>query len=363
MRTDDDVPVRAAPSGHASRDRRGGIAPGRNLRRLSGWGTVLLHSWATISGMATHPRESHPDTPSTDDTMTGALAGSRVVVPSKFPMNPNRRQVLGLLGGLGGIGLLTLAGCGGSEASSAGTRSGSGPGASGSTSTAGGTTATTGAATTATECVEVPEETGGPYPADGTNGPDVLTQNGVVRSDIRSSFGSYSGTAAGTPLTMKVRILNLDDGCAPFAGAAIYAWHCDANGLYSLYSQGATNANFLRGVQTADADGNVTFTTVFPGAYQGRYPHVHFEVYPTVNAATSGGTKLVTSQMAMPEAACNTVYATSGYESSARNFPQTPLSSDMVFRDGVAQQLATVTGSVGSTLTSTLTIAVSGGAV
>ncbi len=272
-------------------------------------------------------------------------------------MNPNRRQVLGLLGGLGGIGLLTLAGCGGSDgADAAGSKAGAG---SGSTSTAGGTTATTGAATT-TSCNEVPEETGGPYPADGSNGPNVLNQNGVVRSDIRSSFGSYSGTASGTPLTMKVTVLDLDNGCKPLQGAALYAWHCDGAGLYSLYSQGATNQNWCRGVQTTDANGAVTFTTVFPGAYSGRYPHVHFEVYPSLSAATNGGTKLVTSQMAMPEDASNTVYALSGYEASARNFPQTPLSRDMVFRDGVSQQMTTVTGTPSSGLTSTLTIAVSG---
>ena len=294
------------------------------------------------------------------------MAPQPFTVPSKFPMNPDRRQVLGLLGGLGGIGLLTLAGCGSSDSDAAGTRSRSGSGASSSGSTSGstaGTTATSGAATTTAECVEVPEETGGPYPADGSNGPNVLNQDGVVRSDIRSSFGSLNGTASGTPLTMKVTVLDLDNGCAPLKGAALYAWHCDGAGLYSLYSQGATSQNWCRGVQTTDATGALTFTTVFPGAYQGRYPHVHFEVYPNLAAATSGGTKLVTSQMAMPEDACNTVYGLSGYETSARNFPQTPLSRDMVVRDGVSQQMATVTGAPGSNLTSTLTIAVSRGAV
>jgi len=313
--------------------------------------------------MAPHPGTANPDAPHPDGAArTGNLCGSQVVVPSRFPMNPNRRQVLGLLGGLGGIGLLTLAGCGGgdSDASSARTRAGSGSSAAGGGT---GTTTTSGAATTATECVAVPSETGGPYPADGSNGPNVLNQDGVVRSDIRSSFGSYSGTATGTPLTMKVTVLDLDNGCAPLKGAALYAWHCDGAGLYSLYNQGATNQNWCRGVQTTDANGTLTFTTVFPGAYMGRYPHVHFEVYPNLAAATGGGTKLVTSQMAMPEAACTAVYATSGYETSARNFPQTPLSSDMVFRDGVSQQMATVTGTPGSNLTSTLTIAVRSGAV
>ena len=277
--------------------------------------------------------------------------------PPGITAHPSRRQVLGLLGGTVGVGLLTLAGCGGDDASNAsgtGSRSGSG-----STSTTGGTTATTGAAASDIECAEVPTETGGPYPADGSNGPNVLTQNGVVRSDIRSSFGSYSGTAAGLPLTMKVTVLDLAKGCAPLQGAALYAWHCDADGLYSMYSQGATNQNWCRGVQETDANGTVTFTSVFPGAYTGRYPHVHFEVYPSLSAATGGGTKLVTSQLALPEDACNAVYATSGYATSLRNFPQTPVTRDNVFSDGVSQQMATVTGSPTSGMTSTLTIAVS----
>lgn len=275
---------------------------------------------------------------------------------SGVPIHPSRRQVLGLLGGTVGVGLLTIAGCGGGDASNASAAKRSG---SGSTATTGGTTATTGAAASDIECAEVPTETGGPYPADGTNGPNVLTQNGVVRSDIRSSFGAYSGTASGIPLTMKVTVLDLAKGCTPLQGAALYAWHCDADGLYSLYSQGATDQNWCRGVQATDADGTVTFTTVFPGAYTGRYPHVHFEVYPSLAAATGGGTKLVTSQLALPEDACNAVYATSGYATSLRNFPQTPVTRDNVFSDGVSQQMSTVTGTPTSGMTSTLTIAVS----
>ncbi|MFA5886000.1 MAG: intradiol ring-cleavage dioxygenase [Acidimicrobiia bacterium] len=275
--------------------------------------------------------------------------------------HPSRRQVLTLLGGLGGIGLLTVAGCGGSDSSSAaatGAKKGAGSGSStGTTATTGSAAATT-PATAATSCTEVPQETAGPYPGDGSNGPDVLTQNGVVRSDLRSSFGSASGSVGGVPLTMKVTVLDLKNGCTPLAGAALYAWHCDADGRYSMYSQGVTNENWLRGVQATDANGTVTFTTVFPGAYLGRWPHVHFEVYPTLAAATSAGTKLTTSQLAMPEDACNLAYATSGYAASQRNFPQTTLNGDMVFRDGVSQQLATVTGTPAAGMVSNLTIAV-----
>src|SRR5687768_18411236 len=85
---------------------------------------------------------------------------------------------------------------------------------------------------------EIPDETAGPYPGDGSNGPDVLEQSGVVRSDIRSSFGSASGKAEGVPMTLELNIKDLANGGVAFAGTAVYAWHCDREGRYSLYSQG-----------------------------------------------------------------------------------------------------------------------------
>ena len=113
---------------------------------------------------------------------------------------------------------------------------------------------------------EIPEETAGPYPGDGSNGPDVLETDGVVRSDIRSSFGAMSGTADGVPITLELTVRDLARDGAPFAGAAVYAWHCDREGRYSLYTAGATDQNYLRGVQIADAAGLVRFTSVFPPA-------------------------------------------------------------------------------------------------
>ena len=83
---------------------------------------------------------------------------------------------------------------------------------------------------------EVESETAGPYPADGSNGPDVRTLDGIVRKDIRTSFGTASGTAEGVPLEFSLTVLDLAG--APIVGAAIYAWHCDRDGNYSLYSTG-----------------------------------------------------------------------------------------------------------------------------
>lgn len=192
-----------------------------------------------------------------------------------------------------------------------------------------------------------PEETGGPYPADGSNGPDVLTASGVVRQDITSSFGTASATAEGVPLKVTLTLLDAANGCKPLSGAAVYLWHATKDGEYSLYDSGLENENFLRGVQEADANGQLSFTTIFPGAYNGRWPHIHFEVFESMSNATSAGQILRTSQIAMTEASSNLVYATAGYESSLSNFPNTPLASDNVFGDdGGIHQLATTAGSV-----------------
>lgn len=206
-------------------------------------------------------------------------------------------------------------------------------------------------------CNRIPEETAGPYPGNGSNGPNVLTLSGVNRSDIRSSFAGLSGTATGVPLTIQLTIVSAST-CAVLAGRAIYLWHCDAPGRYSLYSSGVTNQNYLRGVQEADANGRVTFTSIFPGCYAGRWPHIHFEVYPTLAAAASGSNKVATSQIALPKDASDLVYAQSGYTGSAQNLSQVSLATDNVFSDGSALELATVTGSVAAGLTAALTVAI-----
>jgi protocatechuate 3,4-dioxygenase beta subunit len=156
-------------------------------------------------------------------------------------------------------------------------------------------------------------ETAGPYPGDGSNGVNVLTESGTVRSDITRSFGSASGVVEGVPLTIKLTVLDTADGAGPLQGAAVYLWHRDREGRYSLYSEGVTQEDYLRGVQETGGDGSVTFTSIFPAAYSGRWPHVHFEVYPSLDAATTASGKLRTSQLAFPEDACRQVYATDGY--------------------------------------------------
>lgn len=243
----------------------------------------------------------------------------------------------------------------------------------GAASPAGSTTGTTGTAAASgtpsasptltraiAECgVEIPAETAGPYPGDGSNGPNVLAASGVVRQDITTSFGTSSTRADGVPLTVTLTLLDNANGCVPLAGAAVYAWHCDKDGKYSMYDTGLKNENYLRGVQQADASGQVTFQTIFPGAYSGRWPHIHFEVFESMDNATAAGQVLAVSQIALTAAACKEVYASAGYESSARNFPRTTLTSDNVFGDdGGIYQLATISGSVSGGYTAGLNVTV-----
>jgi protocatechuate 3,4-dioxygenase beta subunit len=266
----------------------------------------------------------------------------------------SRRQALLLLGGLG----VVAAGCssgGDSNNATATTK-----GASSSTSTTSGSTTTTAAPATVTSCSVIPEETAGPYPGDGSNGVDVLSESGVVRKDIRPSFGSANGVADGVPYTISFTVVDTASGCKPMTGAAVYVWHCDRDGNYSMYSQAAANENYLRGVQEVDANGIASFTSIFPACYSGRWPHVHFEVYPNVAAATSGGTKLATSQIAIPKNVCDVVYATSGYEQSVRNLSQVSLASDNVFSDGVTLETPSMTGNTSSGYVSSLVVGVSG---
>lgn len=113
-----------------------------------------------------------------------------------------------------------------------------------------------------------------------------------------------------------------------------------------MYSNGVTNEDYLRGVLETDAEGKVTFTSIFPGCYSGRWPHIHFEMYPSLASATDDSNKIHTSQLAFPEDVCGAVYGAEGYSQSVSNLSRLSLETDNVFRDGVDEQMATVTGNV-----------------
>jgi protocatechuate 3,4-dioxygenase beta subunit len=277
------------------------------------------------------------------------------------------RRSLGMFFGAGGA-VAALAACtpggSGSTASataSAATGSATATGTSGAAASASASPSASPTLTRAiAECgVEIPAETAGPYPGDGSNGPNVLTASGVVRQDITTSFGTGSAQAEGVPLTFTLTLLDNANGCVPLAGAAVYAWHCDRDGRYSLYDSGLTGENFLRGVQEADANGQVTFKSIFPGAYLGRWPHIHFEVFESMSNATAAGQVLAVSQIALTQAACDDVYATAGYETSVTNMKRTTLQSDNVFGDdGGIYQLATMTGSAATGYTAGLNVTI-----
>jgi protocatechuate 3,4-dioxygenase beta subunit len=227
-----------------------------------------------------------------------------------------RREALGALGITGAA--LSLA-CGGETPTS--------PSATTTT-----TTATTGEAASAA-CAVTPSETIGPYPS--------LTD--MIRSDVRED-------RAGTPLTLTITVNNASSGCSPLAGATVDIWQCDAGGRYSQYSQGGFDgraSTFLRGMQTTDSSGRVTFMTVYPGWYQGRATHIHVEV-------TMNGRSLKVTQIGFPESVNAEVYRSGVYASRGLN--PTSNAGDMVFADSIASETATISGSPGSGYTATFTV-------
>ena len=142
----------------------------------------------------------------------------------------SRRRMLRVFGlGAAAVGLAACGSGGTGSSSSASATTSASSAASGSASGSAGAAAG-----------EIPDETAGPYPGDGSNGPDVLEQSGIVRSDIRSSFGNASGTAQGVPMQLELAIKDLANGGAGFEGSAVYVWHCDREGRYSMYSDGVT---------------------------------------------------------------------------------------------------------------------------
>jgi protocatechuate 3,4-dioxygenase beta subunit len=218
----------------------------------------------------------------------------------------------------------------------------------------------------AASCMANPMETNGPFPADGFNGVDdriinILSTRGIVRSDIRSSFGASTTTAQGVPLTLKIKLVNANAQCMALADHAIYVWHCNRDGDYSLYAESIQTENYLRGMQVTDANGEVSFSSIFPACYAGRWPHIHIEVYRSLSAATGYDKALLVSQFALPRSTCETVYTkAAGYASSEAELARTRLADDLVFADATAAQLAqmtpVITGDVTTGYTATVLV-------
>ncbi|MDI9894256.1 intradiol ring-cleavage dioxygenase [Rhodococcus sp. IEGM 1381] len=250
-----------------------------------------------------------------------------------------RRRVLSIVGA--GAGAVALAAC--STTSNTGSV----------TSTAASTTTATASATS-----EIPQETNGPYPADGTNGVNVLEESGIVRSDITSSLDGGT-TVAGTPLSFTFTLTDMANDNRPFEGAAVYLWQCDADGRYSMYSEGVEDETYLRGIQAAGADGTVTFETIVPGCYSGRWTHMHFEVYPDAASATNADNAIATSQVAFPQDVLDAIYQLDTYPNSATNLAQLgSLDNDNVFGDGYDLEMGTFSGDLTSGYVGSLAVAI-----
>ncbi|MEJ0100223.1 MAG: intradiol ring-cleavage dioxygenase [Pseudomonadota bacterium] len=290
-----------------------------------------------------------------DDHDLGLTHDLRLISRRMAQQALQRRRLLGLMLGAGAVSLLP--GCDGDAAATV-TDSSNGRTGIGTTTTT--TTSSSGS------CVADPTETNGPYPSDGSNSANgsisnVLLQSGVVRSDIRSSFGTSGNAAPGVPLQLDITIVDSNASCAPLGGYAVYLWHCTRDGLYSLYSSSVQNEDFLRGVQVSDANGKLSFSTIYPGCYDGRYPHVHFEVYQSLALATGYANRVLVSQMAMPRTVSSSVYSgATGYSASIANLAKVSIASDNVFGDNtdaqILAQTPSLTGSVDEGFNGTIVI-------
>jgi protocatechuate 3,4-dioxygenase beta subunit len=181
-------------------------------------------------------------------------------------------------------------------------------------------------------CAVTPTETVGPYPS--------LVD--LFRSDIREG-------KSGTLLTLTIRVVNAANGCAAVPNANVEIWHVDAAGNYSQYGT-QTTQTYLRGIQTTNSNGEVTFTTIYPGWYQGRATHIHVEV-------TMSGRSVKVTQIAFPETINNTVHTAGVYGSRGTN----PMSNqaDGIFSDSLSSEIVTPTGSVNGGYAATFQVGIS----
>lgn len=194
-------------------------------------------------------------------------------------------------------------------------------------------------------CTVTPTETEGPFP--------TKTPASYIRSDIRK------GDGIGADMKAMITIVDVNTGCNPLEGALVDVWHCDVNGDYSEYGgiqMQTTNyqsEHWFRGRQVTDANGQVTFQTIFPGWYQGRATHIHVHVY------NSSGKSLLITQIAFQDSLCETVNTTGadyGYTKGMSGY--TYNERDNVFSDGVEKEMSTTMGSLATGFEMAITIKV-----
>ncbi|MFT4022828.1 MAG: intradiol ring-cleavage dioxygenase [Flavihumibacter sp.] len=195
-----------------------------------------------------------------------------------------------------------------------------------STETGTGTTGTTGS------CTVAPTETEGPFP--------TKSPSSYVRSNIKDDRDGYD-------LAATITIGKVSNSCAPLAGVIVDIWHCDKSGNYSEYggtqmqSTNYSSVHFLRGRQVTDSNGQVKFSSIFPGWYQGRATHIHVHIFD------ASGNSLKITQISFPEGTGSALLAVNGYSKGMNGY--TYNAQDDIFRDDTAGvQTATVTGNTSS---------------
>lgn len=254
-----------------------------------------------------------------------------------------RRQLLKLAGAAATAGLFV--GCGGASVKTTTSDTSTDTSSdTGSSDTSGDTTTTENGS-----CVLIPEETQGPYPLLA-----ILSNSAMVRQDITEG-------KTGVPLTISLKIIDINNSCTPISNAAVYIWHCDKDGHYSGYSSNHNGGNysgqtFMRGIQVTDSDGIVTFTAVYPGWYAGRITHVHFQIYLNDNLTV---TATATSQLAFPADVTTAVYNSSLY-TKGQNTSVTSFSQDNIFSDGTTYQMVSIEGDTTNGYVASLTVGIAG---
>ncbi|HEY4121750.1 MAG TPA: hypothetical protein VGM56_27980 [Byssovorax sp.] len=234
----------------------------------------------------------------------------------------SRRRMLGLLAG---VGTAFALGCAGSVADEGagevgGASDGGGGSGGGANGSGGGATSATGGSAT---CTASPEGEIGPYFADDSD-------PRFNRSDVRSNLDG-SNTQGGVPFALTIRIVDAENGCAPYANAQVDIWHCSADGIYSDEGvEDTTTEQWLRGFQLTGADGSVTFTTIIPGWYQGRTTHIHVRVRSTYSDASSTTDGANTTQVFFAQGVIDSIY-TSVAPYSAKGLNTTTNASDHVY--------------------------------
>jgi protocatechuate 3,4-dioxygenase beta subunit len=205
----------------------------------------------------------------------------------------------------------------------------------------------TGKASDGTACINTPAETNGPFPADGSNSvggatANILANEEIVRQDIRPSLRGMTTMARGPRLDLTIKLVDVKNACAPVPKFGVYVWHCDTDGRYSIYER--EDANYLRGVNFTGDDGTTLFTTIFPGCYNGRWPHIHFEVFNGWKDNTTVKDSLLISQFALSADVCKVQYESdAAYSSSQAAFGSLSLASDGIFANNTPEQLAAQT--------------------